>query len=57
METNVITIPNINPMVTVGATPVPVLTVITPATSPIIEPQAPIIMMPQATQGRIITIP
>ena len=56
-ETNIITVPNIHPMVTVGATPVPVPTVITPATAPVIEPQAPIIMMPQVTQGRIITIP
>ena len=56
-ETNVITIPNINPMVTVGTTPVPVLTVITPTTVPVIEPKAPIVMTPQATQGRIITIP
>ena len=57
METNVITVPNVNPMVTLEATPVPVLTVITPTTDPIIKPQAPIVTTPQATQGRIITIP
>ena len=50
------TIPNINSTVTVGATPVPVPTVITLTTAPIIEFQAPVIMTPQATLERIITI-
>ena len=56
METNVITVPNNKPTVTVGATPVPVLIVVTPTTAPIIESQAPIVTTPQATQGRIMTV-
>ena len=48
-KTNIITVPNINPRVTDGATSVPVPTVITPATAQVIEQQAPIVMKPQAT--------